>query len=307
MSSFLRKKNLKSMRKLYRTVRNFKYQKQLYASTPIYEICDDHDYHCNNSNRAKRDSDTRVWMSGRKSYMEYQHYLGPSSYIGKLWYSFSRNNAIFFVFDTRSERDETKREIISLLQMEAFEKWIKDENSQDKIKFVVSPVPLVSQNSEDSWYGFPEQQKKVINLITSIDNVYVLAGDAHCARVGKYKIYDENDIELDRTVTEVVSSGLVAINHDKGKSYNGEYITEEYDKDNDFPFKLDNSKRNGLKFITNYASKCYPKNKKCSFLDKLDRPFNLSSDNIFTKIIIDNGIKVEFYDLYNRKVDSVTL
>ena len=285
MNDFMRAKTLKDMRKLYTKVRNFPHIRVLMANTPTYEICDDHDNHCNNSNYNTRTREPNVYANAQKAYLEYQYYKEVSD-INNYWYTFNRGNATFFVFDVRNERDERHDIIISDAQFKAFSNWINDKQNKYKIKFVVSSVPFISQNTDDSWYGFPKQQKEVLKLVLSKVNVYLLTGDAHCARSGKYKIIDKNEAFIG-CITEILSSGLVAISHDQGKSYREGINIDEYNEDNDFPHTIDNTDRGGLKIVTISASGCYPNpSKPANALDAIRFPFERVVDNVFVQIVV---------------------
>lgn len=294
MKSFLRIKSLNGMRKLYRKVRGFKHINDLMRSVPTYEICDDHDLHRDNTNNEIRENEPTVYKNGVKTYYEYQHYDGPRS-TKPLWYAFEKDNCGFFVFDVRYERYENDEMIVSETQLEAFENWISNNNS--KIKFVVSPVSIISQPQDDSWAGFPKQQKRVVEAILKYKNVYILVGDAHCARLASYDVFDST--EHKGTVTEIVSSGLVAINHDLGREFSGKkiYNIDEYDEENSFPYEIDNTIYKGLKFKTKFASKCYPYPNKPTGIKLLCHIFKRVIDNVFVKIKVKNtNLEVTIYN-----------
>lgn len=306
-----RARSLRRMRKRYRTVRNYPQIKSLMANTTTYEICDDHDCHCNNTNWQKRKDEPRIFKNGIRSYKEYQHLFGTIE-SDKLWYTFDRENGTFFVFDTRSKRDErviddegTKKikEIIDHRQMEAFKSWITNPENENRTKFVVSSCPLVSQKTADSWYGFPEQQKTVLELVARIPKTFILTGDAHCCRTGTYMLDDDED----KLVTEILSSGLVAVNHDIGKKYTEGDDILGYDVNNDFPFVIDNSYSNGVKITTIYSSKSYPyPNKPTTIHDKIRGLKHRVIDNVFTKIILDDDtLTIEVYNQHNTLLDTI--
>lgn len=287
MNSFLRTKNLKDMRKLYRKVRGFKSIKRLMATVPTYEICDDHDHHINNSNKMTRDCEPEVYNNAQKAYIEYQHYMSPND-DGPYWYIFNIKDISFFVFDTRNERDETVEQMIGHEQFVAFRRWINYKRY--RLKFVVSTVPVISQNTSDSWFGFPKQQRQILELILEQRNVFILTGDAHCCRYGRYAICENN--KLLGEVTEILSSGLVAITHDHGMCIN------DHNKDGgDFPCVIANS--NGLTFITKESSCSHPcPNKPKTLYDKIKFPFMRVIDNVYTQIIIENNRLIS--NIYNQ-------
>lgn len=313
MGALGRARSLPRMRKRYRTVRNFPQIKSLMANIPTYEICDDHDCHCNNTNWSKRTEEPRIFKAGIRSYKEYQHLFGTIE-CDKLWYTFDRKNATFFVFDTRSKRDERLiddngnkkiQEIVDQSQIDAFTDWIKYPEHDNKVKFVVSPTPLASQKDSDSWFGFPEQQKIVLELIAKTPKTYILTGDAHCARIATYILNDDPKCR----VTEILSSGLVAVNHDTGKKYDvGDDLTG-YDEHNDFPFVLDNSYSNGLKITTLCATKTYPSpNKPQNIRDKILGLKQRVIDNVFTKLRLkDNILTIEIYNQDNKLLKDLKI
>ena len=313
IGSVLRNKNIDDIRKLYRNARKYDGIRMLYSSTPIYEMCDDHDIHRNDTDYFKQIADINAYQNAVQAYMEYQHHCGPHSPL-KLYYSFDRQNATFFVMDTRTGRTEDR--IISNDQMADVKKWLRDEKNMDKVKFLVSPVPFASQTEPDSFYGFPEQQREIVETMFGYDdageaikNVFILAGDAHCGRVAQYRVTNEHN-EIVGELIEVISSGLAAIKHDRGKPYtnpNDCKLTVEYDSDNNFPFCVDNLGRKGLLFTTVYATNTHPNPHKANgIIDKLSVPFKMVTDNIFVQVSIDvNGVTFEIYNQKNTPLETI--
>lgn len=268
-----------TMRSRYR-VRDFPHQKHLYANLPIYSMCDDHDLHRNNTDYKKRQSEPEVWKNGLQVFREYQSLRGPTFH-GPLWYSFARYNATFFVCDSRSERRNGS--IISEEQMNAINDWVTHPEHDTMYKFFVSPTPVVSQDSDDAWFGYPKQQRQLIEILLQSSDVYILTGDAHCARTGVYQIHNEAG-DMNRQVIEILSSGLSAAACDRGKGFDraGNVMPADYDEKNDFPSVLDNTKAGGLRFVTNYSTECFPK-KHTSLVKHLTKG-NL--DHIVTDVLI---------------------
>lgn len=322
-----RLKKLKDMRKLYRWVRSYPHIKRLYANCIIYQMCDDHDIHRDNSNHIKKVNDLAVWEYGVKCFYEYQHMHGPSrkysdenNGLGNdhLWYYFYRRNATFFVIDSRSERSEGK--IVSDHQLNTLIDWLHDPAHEYLIKFIVSPTPVVSQKNEDSWFGFPVQQRKLLEATVGLDNVFILTGDAHCARTAVYQfeLQESNEnhvIHSVHTITEIMSSGLYSVTGDKGKRFNfrDNYINginnfdiDAYDKNNDFPYILDNSSRGGLKLITVHATDTYPQIKTpYGVRVNVDLPFRKRIDCIFTKVTIElNKLIIRVYNQKGVVLDT---
>lgn len=251
-----RAKTLAEMRARYQ-VRKYPWQARLYANKQTYSMCDDHDLHRNNTDYAKKYEELDVWSNGLKTFREYQSLKGPE-YDIPLWYWFTRHNATFFVCDSRSERQETM--IISEDQMSAIQDWLRNPAHTDKYKFFVSPTPVISQISSDSWFGYPIQQRQLIEMLLSHEFTYILTGDAHCVRTGVYSVYDENGVPLGQ-LTEILSSGLSAAAADQGKCFDRSINpdTTGYDTNNDFPMTLDNTAKGGIKLVTDYATPCYPR------------------------------------------------
>ena len=319
MGPIFRNKKLSDIRKKYREIRSYPDIKKLYSSIPIYEICDDHDIHRNNSNASKKIKDINTYCNSLKAYTEYQHYDGPRLDKPNLYYIFYRQNATFFVMDTRSERDERLNvdniqktpNIIGSKQLLAIQKWATSASNSDKIKFLISSVPVVSQPEMDSFYGFPSQQKQLLEILLGLDensdliqNLFILVGDTHCARIGQYYVYDKENKYLG-DVTEIISSGLVAITHDKGKYYEHGNDLTNYNTNNDFPYCVDNTNNNGLKFTTVFSSKSHPSITNRT-LDKILYPFKMISDNVFTKITINSDkMIVLIYNQSGSLLDSI--
>ena len=318
LGSITARENLRDMRSLYRKIYNMPHQKKLYQETIGYDICDDHDFQCNDAGQRTRLHNRKSSACGLAAYREYQHYLGPMAGAGTpLWYTFNRGNSHFFVFDVRSERAEleTNPTLISDDQLEAFKHWIGDPEKSGQYKFVVSSSPMISQIEADSWSGFPRQQRAVIEAILGtdangrdIDKVVLLVGDAHCARVGIYDVCDSFGVNKGRVI-EVLSSGLVATGHDQGKPFNKLVDIIDYNRNNNFPHTIDNSTKGGLKFVTQLASMCYPnpaapKN----LIDRLRSPFKRVVDNVFVRICEGSaGLIVAIFNQDGKELHQMSL
>lgn len=296
--------SLESKRKLYRSVYNFPGQEKIHRSVCNYDICDDHDLHMNNSCQKLRIKHPKSFKNGLKAYYEYQHFKNPNSETNNnnnLYYCFEKKGSFFFVMDTRSKRCEigNNKYIIDSIQESNFIEWITDPNKKDSYKFIVTPVPLLSQNDKDSWYGFPKQQRRILEVMlgkdregNQIEKVIILTGDAHCARIGIYNIYVNDSVEalMQGTqylgkIPEILSSGLVAINHDKGKFLTKYSNNINYNRDNDFPYIIDQTGKGGVKIKTSFSSLSYPNPHNATNLcQQLQKPFKRIVDNVFIKI-----------------------
>ena len=318
MGSIGRYIDIDDIRSLYKKVFSFKNFANLTATTPTYFICDDHDIHRNDTNWEARNNDRVAWANGLQAYREFQHINGPVDN-GELYYSFDWNNATFFVIDTRSERDERivvdgkpkKPTILSDHQINAVKEWSRDPENYRKIKFLVSPTPVISQTSQDSFNGFPHQQAELVNILldcrnteSDYQNVFILAGDAHCSRLGTYTVSNgQNHIGK---ITEIISSGFVSIAHDKGRPFsakNGDVVDiDKYDEANDFPFVIDNVNRGGLCFQTEFSTCTFPEPKdmkKPTLLRKFTSLAKLTSiESAFVKVCVDDV--TASFEIYNQ-------
>lgn len=305
-SLYRRTKKLKDIRKKYRKAMGFDGIKQLMATKHTYQMCDDHDRHTNNTNLKKMGKEQQVADNALKGYLEYQHIYGPSVINNSLWYTFDKYDATFFVMDTRSEKSETS--MISDYQYSALKKWINEPHNEDKIKFLVSPTPVISQVTNDSFYAYPIQQRNIVDLISKHKKVIILTGDAHCCRSATYNVINENNVDIDYQVTEIVSSGFCSVSYDKGKELINarEVNIKKYDKRNDFPFIVDNTMNGGYKYVTMQSTKSYPD--PC-------RPQNLSDcakyivtrvfDSVYTKILVNDENVVS--QIYNHKGEMLNI
>lgn len=316
----LQSKSFKDMVKRYDKVRNYDNIKRLMANTCTYEICDDHDHLVNNSNYALRKKYKNIYKNSIKAYFYYQSINGPFAYSKEqhepLYYNFEREHAAFFVMDTRDERDERSvlsKKIISKKQMSHIEEWLNANASSEKILFLVSPTPLLSQTSQDSWFGYPKQQAKLLQMIEkcSNKNIFILTGDVHCCRVGVYQMFvnkgvQQQEVLCDRLFIEIASSGLASTSHSHGKECKTHKIHNEsttdllfdvdnYNSNNDFPYELDNIPNGGVKLVTYYAKESIPKRS-----DKI-------SKGVFTKITIKDNketMTVEMFNQNNNLLDT---
>lgn len=280
LGSLARSTELDEIRRKYRKIFSYPCIQRLFSSVPIYAICDDHDIHRNNTNQELQLKDHKAYNNAVRAYLEYQYHGAPCCSKIKLYYTFDRADCTFFVMDTRTER--TLDNIVSPEQMDAVESWAHDPANQNKIKFLVSSVPVVSQDDPDSFFGFPKQQKQLIELLymSGLTNVFLLVGDAHCARVAQYTVSPAI------TITEIMSSGLVAVKHDT-----------QY---KNFPNMIDNRANGGLCFKMIGRVDTYPNpHKPNSIAKKLKYPFKIVADNVFVTIAVKNDCLQ--IGIYNHK------
>lgn len=305
-NNILQCKSLKSMITRYDKVRSYENIRNLMANTITYEICDDHDHLCNDSNYNKRHKYDRIYKNAIKAYIYYQSIQGPESYSvinnvinhEPLYYTFERDKASFFVMDTRDERDEREmnnKKIISKSQFIAIQTWLDSNVYSGKVLFLVSPTPVLSLNTQDSWFGYPQQQAKLCNMLTTsnIKNIFILTGDCHCCRVGVYQLGSSANTLL----TEIISSGFASLNHCYGKEFkiqtpDTEIDINEYDTHNDFPYILNNIAHEGIKLTTYYATSSYPQRN------------DTVTKGVFTKITIKESLTIEILNQQNNLLET---
>jgi phosphodiesterase/alkaline phosphatase D-like protein len=308
--NLLQCRSFKSMVERYDKVRNYNNIKRLMANTCTYEICDDHDHLCNDSNYDRRKKYKKIYKNSIRAYFYYQSIGGPMSHNKEnhkpLYYTFERDHACFFVMDTRDERDERSelsKKIISKKQMDAIQEWLFANVNDNRVMFLVSPTPILSVTSRDSWFGYPKQQAKLIDMIVAAKNknFFILTGDVHCCRVGVYEVYlDNNNVSpSDYLLTEIASSGLASLTNSHGKECNAhsketmiDFNVEEYSHHNDFPYELDNTAHGGVKLVTYYAKNSFPQRN-----DQI-------SKGVFTKITIKDRMVVETFNQNNNLLDT---
>src|SRR6056297_21547 len=304
-----RKRSVSQMRRLNRTVYNMRWYRNLHTFIPSYDICDDRDLHVKNAGQISKFKHSSSFKNGLKVYREYRHHLGPIHSISEpLYYTFERNNSHFFVFDTRTEREElsNNRRMVSNTQLKAFKHWIRDSEKADKYKFIVSSVPVVSHPGQDKWSGYPVQQRKLLEIVLGknrlgnpIRKAIFLCGDSKCCRASIYDVSDRYGVTLGN-VTEIISSGLNCVKHGKGKQFTKFTELERYDENNDFPHIVDNTFERGLKFTTRMSSMTFPNpHKPVKLLDKLRKPFIKVIDSVFVRILeIEDKLCVRIYNQY---------
>ncbi len=195
--------------------------------TPTLMQEDDHLFK-NNYGAEDIQEDPDVFQAALGSFLNYQYYLGPQNIsLERLlrldfWYTASRKGARFFFFDTRFER--TRDQIISQRQLEGFRDWLQ-QTGQFDLLFLVSPVPMICQENQDGWFGYPYQLGAITRLlIENKRDPVILSGDAHAAYSGQYKVFQKEEesedfIGTNRVFTEVVSSGFYAYIYDVPESF----------------------------------------------------------------------------------------
>ena len=114
---------------------------------------------------------------------------------------------IFFVLDTRTEREPEYEEIIGEEQMAALLKWLKD--GSERVKFVVTSVPFfpdIKKKNDDKWSGYLAQRDQIITHIrkNKLRKVVFLSGDVHCSMSAELNISEPGEDPL--KIYSIISS-----------------------------------------------------------------------------------------------------
>lgn len=203
--------------------------RRLMRLTPTYMILDDHEIEDNwDSTRFSKEGGHRLFTLAADAYMSYQWSHGPRSFGKRFYYQFDFGPYPFFALDTRTQRyfsgDPSNIGNRHLLgaptmpgnppgQLARLLGWLFEMQDQrgNIPKFVVSPSVLMpspmnareanstpdERVASDSWPGFPNTKRAVLNHIASnqIQNVVFLSGDIHCANVSQIKFSGSEGVE----------------------------------------------------------------------------------------------------------------
>jgi alkaline phosphatase D len=184
---------------LYRSAFTQPHLRSLLASGSTYMILDDHEIE--NDWPASAEPADRVgkYPAALKAYQIYQAVHGPVTPLtadgrypamdpDRLWYSFRRGCADFFVMDVRTERVLAGRasQMISRRQEEALCDWLAHQ--PERVKCIVSPVAVFPDahrlfRTGDAWDGFRRQRTRLLEHIRrlALPRVVFLSGDVHAS------------------------------------------------------------------------------------------------------------------------------
>lgn len=217
---WLRLTSMNSLLALHKNARISSGLKQLMSRIETKCIEDDHAYRDNGTPELGA-QEPQVYQNCIDCVNIFDHPNGPLPYGSELKYgiSFERGPFKFFLCDSRFERNGNK--IMSDEQWYRLENWLISD--PDKIKFLISPAPVFCQRYDDTWYGFPEDQERLVSLVYryKINNLVILSGDAHSSLLAEYRIYRNNKM-TDLKITEILSSPFYAIFHDSPSNFYNE-------------------------------------------------------------------------------------
>jgi len=136
----------------------------------------------------------------------------------KLYYQFDDGPTSFFVMDARMERygSVNPPQMLAPKQMEKLKEWLLLDQNRDKVKFIVSSVPLFPDTKDvkplipgapdDKWAGYPEQRFQILEFIriNNVKKVVFISGDVHVSLTAELTHASDPDFR----VYQIISSGF---------------------------------------------------------------------------------------------------
>lgn len=210
---------------LYRTAFGNEAYSDVLKQLPTFMILDDHEVY-NNWKKGELDNGNKhmnaAYNPGIIAYIAYQGSLNlPAESIKakRLWYNFEYGDSDFFVLDTRSGNEVSKKlikaseagnevtdpKILDNEQFKALKQWLLSRKSHDGVKFIVSPVPVFPDTlqpfkgePEDKWGGGVWQRHDLLEFIRTkkIRKVVFLSGDVHVSTIAEL-VYCESGTQCD--------------------------------------------------------------------------------------------------------------
>jgi alkaline phosphatase D len=225
---------LELYRAAYRKSWGYPTFRQALMQTPGYMIFDDHEIWDNWNNSAEHQHDHEGFLAAKQAYLEYQDSHNPDAATRhapddpQYYYTFSYGKDVgFFVLDCRMRRNPQAIPYPTILgdeQRQALYKWLKDNKSEYRLKFIVSSVPinfvalphtlvnLLHGTLGDQWLGYPEERLDLFKFIQyeGIEGVHFLSGDIHLGQALAIKPKEE---KAGPTVYSYTSSPLANAFH----------------------------------------------------------------------------------------------
>ena len=161
-------------------------QAELYRSTPIAYVWDDHDFGPNDADRTSpgREAARRVY---RELVPHYPLPAGPGD--APIYQAFSVGRVRFILTDLRSERDPkghgtmAERSMLGAEQKDWFKRELLAARDRYPVIAWVSTVPWIGAEADgsDHWGGYAAERREIADFLKAneITNVVILAGDAH--------------------------------------------------------------------------------------------------------------------------------
>lgn len=229
----LRLKSSSSINRNHITARSTKGFKKIASKIEVKEIPDDHEYK-DNANERHFIKNSKTYQNCINAINVFEISSAPHSKGSnvKYWDFFKRNDIPIFMMDSRYERymDGIDKYIMSREQMDRL-KYEMNHYKNSNLPFIIfCPVPFILQNGgNDSFSHFKKDQKEIIKFIVEnkIKNVFILTGDAHSGICSRFNIY-KNGNDTKCHITEIMSSGLYQLSHDKPETFKNSLSIDNY-------------------------------------------------------------------------------
>ena len=155
------------------------FAKQLFATTSLFVMWDDHEVDSNFT------MDHQHLSVGRQAFLDYWPVRQTEQNFHRLYRSVRWGKGVeLFLLDGRQYRDRKTGTMLGREQKE----WLIQQlgSSSATFKFIVSSVPF-SDPREDKWGEFPDERDEILGFIEEkhIPGVIFLAGDVHHASVSR--------------------------------------------------------------------------------------------------------------------------
>lgn len=171
-------------RAAYRSVLASANQSNLYRSTAVNYVWDDHDFGPNNS-----DSTAPGRTASRLTYQEYvPHYpLAAGSGDIPIYHSFTIGRVAFIVTDSRSARspasatDNAAKTMLGATQ----KAWLKQQllayQDDFPLKVWANTLPWIGVTGDDGWHLYTNERREIADFIkdSGITGLCMVSGDAH--------------------------------------------------------------------------------------------------------------------------------
>jgi alkaline phosphatase D len=168
-------------------------QADLYRSTPIAYVWDDHDFGPNNS-----DKTTQSRPAALKVYHQVvPHYplVGENSSVESIQQAFSVGRVRFILTDTRAKRDPPRdpegprKTMLGQLQLQWLKDQLRNAKSTHALIAWVNVVPWITkknESTEEGWARYSHERTELADYIRElglVNKLVILSGDGHMVAI----------------------------------------------------------------------------------------------------------------------------
>jgi len=166
----------------------------LFRSTAVYAIWDDHDFGPNDANR--------TWTYGKEALTAFKNFWPNPEYgtadAPGVYHTFSIGDVDFFMLDVRMYRDPDKDPERKTMVGEVQFNWLKDKLKKSNATFKVigaGSQVLADYSKFDSWAHYRAERDALLDFIfkEKISGVVFISGDRHMGELTLLKP-DEKDV-----------------------------------------------------------------------------------------------------------------